>query len=493
MISEDPDPGSGPASETPVDDRLPHLRAAIDGENMARQFSELFARDYPYRGLAVEDCRVARVYHKPGKSARITYRVAGSDAIGARFVRWFWAELAADPEKIHSALKKAPDTWPGCGPWKPVTHLPSIDAVVHAFPHDPSLEHLGALCEPGVIESAVAARLPALGGATATRCNALRVEPVKYVPGQRCVMRYDVELGDAAGTALPLHFFGKTYKTSRSRYVFEALVHVTKHLGDDDPDLVVPTPIAHLDEHHTLWQQGWDGEALSAMAARLGWENVLATDVMSRIGRALARLHAVPLADSLMQGPAADECLDNAAGDAADIVGFEPGRRAVLVSILERLRASTLDAEAVTPCLIHGTFKIAQVLCRKEKLALVDFDSVAVGDPHYDLAEFIASVVYLKISDDVPTGMLADAADRFLEAYCAAVEHPCDPRRIAWYVVPFLLGKIHSSMKKREGTAIRNLPYALDVIEAWLDAAHSATQGETDPRADFVQAHERSA
>jgi len=469
------------------DDRLPQLRLALDPLAMTREFRTLFERDYP-EAFDVTSCEILRAYHKPGKSCRVVYRVCGRDASGSAFERAFWAQFTVDPRKAAKLDGEAPDTWPGCAPFKPMSPFPSLQAWIHAFPHDPKLTHLGPLAEPTFIVRRVNERLGDFGVGSAWTCRDAQIHLVKYIPGARCVLRYDLDLAGPEGERQHLRFFGKTYKNASSRYVYAALGAICSSCSDDEPDLNVPAPIAHLDAHHTLWQAEWEGEALSARGARLGWSHLLCggdgeSDRMARIGRSLARLHAIPPPEILKPGEAPEKVLGNAAGDAADILDFLPERRDLLEQFVNTLTAATpAPCEPAQRTLIHGTFKIAQILCREKEVAIVDFDSVALGDPLYDVAEFAASLIYLRIKEDVPAEATAAGLASFMAAYERAAGKACDHRRIAWYVVAFLLGKLHSSLKNAKRSGTDTVLPALSILAEWLAIA-SGVRSDWGPEA----------
>src|SRR5262249_47604051 len=123
--------------------------------------------------------------------------------------------------------------------------------------------------------------------------------------------------------------------------------------------------------------------------------------------------------------------------------------------------------------LIHGTFKIAQLLVRDGKLGLVDFDSVAHGDPLYDVAEFVASYLYLTATHDLSTVAAARGIDRFLARYEEHTPWPCERERIMWYVTAFLLGKLNASLKSLEWSGDDEVEPALTLIQTALAAACS--------------------
>jgi hypothetical protein len=454
------------------DPALPRLREALDGRATAAALEALFAREYPDRGLAVRGCEVTRLYHRPGRSARVTYRVCGSEG-GSGFERWFVAELAAEGERPERALAKAPARWPGCGAWRPACAWPERNAALLAFPWDPKLRHLGTLLEPGFARAAAERQLAGLGLEGSWRCLEAQPRSVKYIPQQRCTLRFRLEMESERGERRRLEVFSKTYRAGESRYVYEALVEICRRIpAAGAAGLIVPRPCAHLDPVHTIWQEAFPGEGLRERAAREGWPRLLGSDLLDRVGALLAALHRIELpARCLRPADPPERILAHAAGDAADVVAFAPEWRAPLELVLERLRAAAPDPASLPCRTLHGTFKLAQILCRGDALALVDFDSVARGDPHYDLAEFAASLVQLRLAEGVPDGLAAAAVARLCESYACAAPDAFDARRLAWYVVPFLLAKLHSALKKHSITTAAGLPASFAIVEEWLERA----------------------
>jgi thiamine kinase-like enzyme len=110
------------------------------------------------------------------------------------------------------------------------------------------------------------------------------------------------------------------------------------------------------------------------------------------------------------------------------------------------------------------------MLVRGSKLALVDFDAVAKGDPHYDVAEFIASLQYLELSRGLSRQRLARAAQLFYESYAALVPWACDRRRIGWYARAFLISKMFSSIKNLDFPALQRLESdGEEIMNGWLE------------------------
>jgi Ser/Thr protein kinase RdoA (MazF antagonist) len=454
-----------------LDDKtLPHLQPALDPEAMARAFESFFRREYPERGLSVEACEIGRVHHKPGKNCDILYHLRCRDCDRRVSSPVLHGKMFADGEGHGKIHKAQPESWPGCGFWKPARFWPEMAMLVHVFPYDPKLPYLGQLLEPDFVKQQVEANLAGFGLPAGWRCEEVVSSLIKYMPTKRCILRYEIALADAAKNRRPVVFYGKTYGSLKSRHVYEALREICGSPACAAGVLNVPQPITHIDGANTLWQQAWEGGGFCERAAQLGWGNLPASGFVHKIAAMLAALHQIALPDSLLHpGPSPSTVLGHAEDEIAKISQLLPERQDRLGQVVSRLTVSMPDPAAPTPqATIHGTFKLAQILCRDDELALVDFDSIACGDPLYDLAEFVASLVYLGAMGVMPAASSSESVEIFLREYQQQAPWTCDRKRLAWYVVDFLLDRIHSALKRGDTVEVANISPAFDQLHAWL-------------------------
>jgi hypothetical protein len=454
-----------------IDDKnLPSLRQAMDPGLMAPAFEDFFSRQYPDRRLKVRACQVCRVYHKPGKNCDILYRLSGHDREERGFDQWFFAKISANDGDGSKAGKNAPVAWPGCDFWKPVSAWPEMSMVLHAFPYDPKLPYLGQLLDADFVRRQIEAHLPGLGLSTEWKCREVTCHKIKYMAGKRCILRYELVMTDTQNHHKPFVFYSKTYSSAKSRYVYEALRRLCASPACLDGSLSIPEPVAHVEAANTLWQKAWEGKKLPAVMNGIGWENFHDTGFPEKIASVLAALHQVEMPEAkLASGPSPALMVENVYGDVQDIMAFVPEKRAELEALTKTLGAWAPNFDGRAPrATIHGSFKVAQLLCREQELGLVDFDSIANGDPLYDVAEFIASLVFLIVSDNIPAASIAKSVEIFLASYQKQVPWECDRQRLSWYVSAFLLGKIHAALKRMEPETIENMGLAFEVVREWM-------------------------
>jgi aminoglycoside phosphotransferase (APT) family kinase protein len=226
--------------------------------------------------------------------------------------------------------------------------------------------------------------------------------------------------------------------------VFHALQNVQDIVAQRESQLEIPRPLLHLDDLHTYWQAVWPGKSMSALYGQPGWERWL-----PKIARALAALHQSEI-PGLERAWYVDRAVDLAMEDAHWIGKFLPGDAQRVLELASQIKemASRLQLTAASPWVpIHGAFRLDQLLSHEDSVAMVDIDAVALGDPHYDVAEFITSLIYQHFRRGLPLAELMALAGTFRQAYTEQAPWPVDRRVLAWYTAAFLIEKLHGSLK----------------------------------------------
>jgi hypothetical protein len=479
------------------DKSLSLLHQAVDPDFMAVAFEEFFSREYAGLGLKVNRCEVSRARHKPGKESKITYRLFGHDYENHPYDQWFYANISFKNKKQSEGLNEQPAEWPGCGFWKPASFWPKMNMALFAFPYDLELPYLNRLLDLDFVKQQIEQNLAGFGLPDGWRCQEVACHKIKYRPGKRCVLRYEALMVDAANRQRPVVFYSKTYDKDISRYVYEVLQKICADQVCTSGRLNIPGVIAHIDSANTIWQHAWEGKKLARVGQELGWANLPQSGLMPMIAKMLADLHQIKLMDQPLRPSLSPKIMsEHAHTDVANILQFLPEKQEMLDEIIAKFDATAPSREkSIPPATIHGTFKIAQILCRDTtpaspaegcdpeghrsdeasppagavKLGLVDFDSIASGDPLLDVAEFVASLEYLQVSDDIPAAPVQESIKSFLTSYQEQVSWTCDRRRLGWYVAAFLWGKVHASLKSFEAKASANILAAFHLISDWLN------------------------
>ncbi|MFQ5627332.1 MAG: phosphotransferase family protein [bacterium] len=457
------------------DETMPQLAKALNAAMMEPILENFLKEEYPDRNLHFKRFQIGRVFHRPGKDCRILYRMFCKNGDGKYKKLLLSGIISARKNGYHKSQQEVRDSWPGCGAWKPVSFLPDLALKLYTFPYDPKLPYLGRLLEPETVSQFVEQHQEK-GFGLSKEWKFVKVKPQirKYRPYKRCLLRYRAIFENSRGEQQNIFFYGKTYNTDQSRYVFEALSRIGNNPANKNGVLNIPRVIAHIDNANTIWQLEWRGINFSrTIEKNFGWERLHESGYLPKIAAMIAALHCVEIPDEYLDsGPRPQVILENSNSHIIDILEFLPGKEKLLKHLAGKYaNLAPADDVSIPKTTIHGTFKLAQILCRDGQLALVDFDSIAHGDPLYDIAEFASSLIFLSVSDGISKTSTSRSLEIFLSEYENRVQWACDRKRLAWYIVAFLLGKIHATLKRAEAEAQQNANAGFEMLQEWLAVA----------------------
>jgi hypothetical protein len=324
------------------------------------------------------------------------------------------------------------------GSWPGIVADPGLGLAVQAFPSDRKLPALASAMAPAshpqlwaALQSAAQASFP--DGERWTLHEA-RPEPVRYKPGDRCVLRYRLVLRRRrSGEAAPLgpaevaqaSVIGKLYgEPAQAEAAGELLARLRRSSVRDS----CPAPAAVVESLALLLSEDL-GDQHSDPPTRSGIDLVQprhpeSSSIISAAARLLADLHTGDTGEPgtpLRRG--ADEAV-KAAKRVGVLAAYSPSLAAEITrlgaEVCQRLRA--LESSEYLPS--HGSFKPSQLLARNGSVYVVDFDQFCRADPALDVGYFVA---YLR-----PPGLLygrpgtrewfASAAATFHASYVAELE-----------------------------------------------------------------------
>ena len=268
---------------------------------------------------------------------------------------------------------------------------------------DPRMPLLSRALDPAEVEHV----LHRLAGWESAAVQAIRA--VRYKPGRRCLIEYDVELPSSAVVTL----VGKARARGADHHTFELLRELRRRGFDDHSadGISVPEPITVVPELG-LWLQ----RKVAGVSATESLAGSYGVAMARRLAEAAHKLHAagVPtdrdhtMADELR---ILHERLDALAAQWPDL-GNRLGR---LLAACDRLAATIPPPQS---CGIHRDFYPDQVLVAGERLYLLDFDLYSRGDPALDIGNCIGHITEQAVRTRGDPRALADCEaaleDRFV-------------------------------------------------------------------------------
>ncbi|MBI3241830.1 MAG: glycosyltransferase [Chloroflexi bacterium] len=241
------------------------------------------------------------------------------------------------------------------------------------------------------------------------------IEVLKYKPGRRCVLAYQLAGGQ--------NVIGKVFKDERGLRLFRLQQRLWQGcFGPAAADGIhVSQPLAYIPEMRMLLQERASGTTLNALARKTD-------DIRMHVRRSaqgIAKLHESGLATACAgEEPLSRYLLTNEVENlslfAAALLKVRPQSEASVMSLRDALRdwAAQLPApETITP--VHRDFYYSQVLFDGPRLTLIDFDLLALGDPAIDAANFLAHLFLMGLDQLNDLDAFSREAGLFLETYAS--------------------------------------------------------------------------
>jgi hypothetical protein len=266
------------------------------------------------------------------------------------------------------------------------------------FPSDPALATL-----PGLVAS----------------LREFRV--VRFRPGSRCTMRVAGNRGAR---------FVKVFPDGRGAALHENAVELHRAADRGELGFGVAAPLNFDPAARALWQQALAGESVESRLF-----GAAGVPLATRMGRAAATLTRSSLRPAALAGP--ENQLARARKYRERIGRIAPALGPAAEKVVAQLAALHGAAPARAPRPIHGSPRPRQWLVDGERLALVDFDRFAWGDPELDVSSFVVAAENERAHD---------VAAAFVQAY-AVEAGTLRPSLLTAYLAQRRLGEAEKAVR----------------------------------------------
>jgi len=467
------------------DAELPRLAEALDGQAMTARFAAAFEKSGAARATSVRSCLVEEIYHRPGRSCGVLYRVGLDGPDGRPAEEWLHARmfprelLRVRHQKALDAVAGGARALPASG-LEPVTLCEDPGMIVWAFPCDPRLPDLPAMADRGLAARRFAGSRPvpvtaaSPEGAPEPARWRSEFERIKYMPGKRCVLRYRMtpDTPDAmhANGHGPETFIAKAYPAGVAADAFRRQRSAWSALRAAGSPVEIAEPISHVAGESVVWFEDRSGEGLVAAAARSGWDTMA-----ERAAEALAAFHLTPI-PGLGPAPGPDDVLEGARERGGKFATWVPAQRDLVQAMLSRLESRRGSPGERRPSVaVHGEFRAEHVVLRGERTVLLDLDELSQGDPLLDAAEFVSWLEFRELCGGSPPLDSASVSRRFIARYAEAVPWPVEPARLGWYALASLVRRLHGAVRRLAWPALDRLERdGPRLAERWLSLADGA-------------------
>jgi hypothetical protein len=337
-----------------LDPRLPGLDEILDARRAAALFAGMWGRE-------VRDCRLLGTRYDPGMGCVATYAVVpegGPATIGV-------VELEPDRRRVRS------------------------------YEDDPGLPGLREAADPDAVASLVGSVVEGAGRTT--------VVPVRYRPGHRAVLRYEVDSPSG-----PLVLFGKVVSAGLTALAAAFVnLHERARAGSGP---VVPTPTVVDERLGLLVLPTVEGRPLHAFAFDSDVPVPSRLEGFSAAGRSVALLH---------QGPAPAVAPPD---DIAEIERSSAALRAIDPGLAERWETvlgevAAMGVGAVAPVPSHGALRTDQIVLTPDGPSLLDLDGFCAARPARDVGNLLAYLGWRATRRPHDAAVCGAGRQAFLDGY----------------------------------------------------------------------------
>jgi hypothetical protein len=442
--------------------RMPHLSKFADPSVMKALLSERLPLFYP-DSVAITSCHVQHVRYSPKKkpeneslAACYHLRVRDKDSQHEQTVILYCKAFRGGRSQREIDTMAHHSTGSHTTPKKPI-HFRDLDLLLWVFPEDPAIPHLPEVSDP----KRVMAYLPysslpkGLDGPGDIR--SVDVSGIDYHPGLRCTIRYDLHWG-TADLPLRLTLFGKTYRSAEGHDVFARSEYLWNHCSGVVENVLFAQPLGYTSSVQTLWQLGIEGVPLRCAIGENNCDAYLKT-----VAKGLAMIHHSDLGD--LPKWTLDEYLAEADKKIEKLCRATPTLVEELNLLAQRIHRDAPISSDIPLRPMYGEFHVEQLLAQDGKIAFLDFDEFALGDPLQDIANFIVDLHFREVSP-----MLAQRMAKSLyDSYRSLVKWEVPIDRVRWHARVQFINKAYR-------VYIKQPP---DVKETVTGTIHMATQETT--------------
>ncbi|MDQ7051671.1 MAG: phosphotransferase [candidate division KSB1 bacterium] len=323
--------------------------------------------------------------------------------------------------------------------WGPaVTTLPEINLVLASFPSD---RKMALLREEDVVRwlerhtNILPWKVADASAGTRLRCE---LDVLKYVPAKRfttlCRVHHQNEHGNWQTFLLVAKQLNEPHKARQLcnslKQLNRELVRVYERLQHEAPDLepipfIIPKAYGVLDSRSTAFIEFVPGENLKRLLPQLEIGSVF-----QRVGGLLAVFHRIEKRvrkHITFRNEVAEVRL------ALDtVIDALPELEKRLMHYYHEFRKFVFQDDA-PKVLLHGSFRLNHIFLADDRLALLDLDSIRMGHPAYDLANFLSSLYYLEAQEKITADERMAITEAFLLGYARAAAHDLSPTSVLWF------------------------------------------------------------
>jgi Phosphotransferase enzyme family len=317
-------------------------------------------------------------------------------------------------------------------------HIEKYGMIVWYFPNDPGIADLAKVMDVEAMRRYFVNFLMASkdGGVFEVKDIALQI--INYRPEIRCTFRYDLETPSGSIMAL----YGKTFSDERGAEIHRRISTLLPSHKNNSACFALPNPIGYDTSLQTLWVEGLNG---SPLLHSINQQN--AERLMSRLAKYLVYFHYATLEG--LEVNTEENQLSEIQKKSAKLQSAFPGLSQRIGSILAELKREIEKLPDIPNQLIHGDFHVQQlIMLFDSRIALFDFDELALANPLVDVANFSADLHNLNLGKKLTEWIIHS----FVKAYKAASSFEISNAHFNWhYKVQLITRAYRAYIQQKSG------------------------------------------
>ncbi len=335
-------------------------------------------------------------------------------------------------EEYKSAQKKA-KIQPAHG--RAVVVIPEAALVLTAFPNDRKLTLLSETQMCAWLQEHWRKILPGKTAAAPGSISALTLTPLRYVPERRYTAHCRAWLQRENEQPENLSFVVKQVgDEKRAKRLYRNLLSLESALAQlDQVPFRVPRAWAWDESLAAVFLEYLPGENLKQLLFTLDLERM-----MPRVGETLAVFHRAP--KRVRKRVSFQSELRENRETMRELAQALPQTRTRLRLLFENLQSLRWTHDR-PPALLHGTYRLNHIFLHQDELVLLDLDSLRMGPPAYDIANFLTSLYYLEAQERIALELRQQIAQAFLSGYARATPAPIAPQMVLWFLASLMINK----------------------------------------------------
>ena len=218
---------------------------------------------------------------------------------------------------------------------------------------------------------------------------------VRYKPGSRCTIVYNLDYPRGADHHWPELVVAKTYRKEKGQSAYESMRAFWDTALSSSTLVKIAEPLAYDAELKVMIQgpirQEKTLKEMTVMAVKAGTDEAFEelTEAMRKTARGLAELHKSGTKLTTLYGWEDDE--EQTRESIQDLSVSVPQLAAAGIPFLDRLNSLEASSQPNPRVPSHGTFRPAQVLMSQGDIGFIDFDSCCMAEPAKDLGLFLCA------------------------------------------------------------------------------------------------------